>query len=68
MWREVDENGFLVNSFADTVEAKFPMLVVRGLGGLMYMAGALIMTWNLWMTVKHGVKKEERAEEASAAS
>ena len=68
MWREVDENGFLVNSFADTVEAKFPMLVVRGLGGVMYMAGALIMTWNLWMTVKHGVKKEEKVEEASAAS
>eukprot|EP00581_Thalassiosira_minuscula_P021288 CAMPEP_0184440654 /NCGR_PEP_ID=MMETSP0738-20130409/755677_1 /TAXON_ID=385413 /ORGANISM="Thalassiosira miniscula, Strain CCMP1093" /LENGTH=528 /DNA_ID=CAMNT_0026808557 /DNA_START=685 /DNA_END=2268 /DNA_ORIENTATION=- len=33
MWREVDANGFLVNSFADTVSAKFPMYVVRGLGG-----------------------------------
>jgi cytochrome c oxidase cbb3-type subunit 1 len=32
MWREVDANGFLVNSFADTVAAKFPMYVVRGSG------------------------------------
>ena len=52
MWREVDANGFLVNSFADTVAAKFPMYVVRGMGGVMYLAGALIMCWNLWMTVK----------------
>ena len=38
MWREVDANGFLVNSFADTVAAKFPMYVVRGLGGVMFLA------------------------------
>jgi cytochrome c oxidase cbb3-type subunit 1 len=54
MWREVDAQGFLVNSFADTVAAKFPMYVVRGLGGVMFLTGALIMVWNLWMTVKKG--------------
>jgi cytochrome c oxidase cbb3-type subunit I len=52
MWREVDANGFLVNSFADTVDAKFPMYVVRALGGGMFLVGALIMAWNLWMTVR----------------
>lgn len=52
MWREVDANGFLVNAFADTVAAKFPMYVVRALGGLMFLTGALIMCWNLWMTVR----------------
>jgi cytochrome c oxidase cbb3-type subunit 1 len=41
-----------VNAFADTVAAKFPMYVVRGLGGLMFLSGALIMTYNLWMTVR----------------
>ncbi|MDA3889951.1 MAG: cytochrome-c oxidase, cbb3-type subunit I [Allgaiera sp.] len=51
MWREVDANGFLVNSFADTVAAKFPMYVVRALGGAMYLTGALIMCVNLWKTV-----------------
>ena len=50
MWREVDAQGFLVNSFADTVSAKFPMYVVRGTGGLMYLTGASIMAWNLWKT------------------
>jgi cytochrome c oxidase cbb3-type subunit 1 len=52
MWREVDANGFLVNAFADTVAAKLPMYVVRGLGGTMFLAGALIMAYNLWMTVR----------------
>ncbi len=51
MWREVDSQGFLVNAFADTVAAKYPMYVVRALGGVMYLTGALIMAWNLWATV-----------------
>jgi cytochrome c oxidase cbb3-type subunit 1 len=51
MWREVDANGFLVNSFADTVAAKFPMYVVRALGGTMFLVGAIIMCFNLWKTV-----------------
>ncbi|SHH26664.1 cytochrome c oxidase cbb3-type subunit 1 [Cognatishimia maritima] len=58
MWREVDANGFLVNSFADTVAAKFPMYVVRGLGGVMYLAGAIIMCVNLWLTVRKAPAKE----------
>ncbi len=52
MWREVDDQGFLVNSFADTVSAKFPMYVVRGLGGVLYLSGAAIMCWNMWMTIR----------------
>jgi len=51
MWREVDANGFLVNAFADTVSAKFPMYVVRALGGTLYLTGAVIMLYNLWATV-----------------
>ncbi len=54
MWREVDDQGFLVNAFADTVSAKFPMYVVRGLGGVLFLAGALIMVWNMWMTIRAG--------------
>jgi len=60
MWREVDANGFLVNAFADTVAAKYPMYVVRTLGGLLYMIGGIIMCYNLWMTV--------RAQPAKASS
>jgi cytochrome c oxidase cbb3-type subunit I len=52
MWREVDDQGFLVNSFADTVSAKFPMYVVRALGGMLFVIGAVIMAYNLIRTVR----------------
>ena len=58
MWREVDANGFLVNTFADTVAAKFPMNVVRAVGGLLFLSGAIIMCYNLWMTVRRAPAKE----------
>ncbi len=54
MWREVDDQGFLVNAFADTVAAKFPMYVVRATGGLLYLGGALLMCWNIWKTISAG--------------
>ena len=58
MWREVDANGFLVNSFADTVAAKKPMNIVRGLGGVLFLTGSIIMCYNLWMTVRKAPAKE----------
>jgi cytochrome c oxidase cbb3-type subunit 1 len=33
MWREYDDQGFLVNSFAESVNAMFPMYVIRAIGG-----------------------------------
>ena len=66
MWREVDANGFLVNSFSDTVAAKFPMYVVRGLGGVLYLAGAIIMLVNLYLTVKRGPAVERQTAVAHA--
>jgi cytochrome c oxidase cbb3-type subunit I len=66
MWREVDAQGFLVNSFADTVAAKFPMYVVRGLGGVLYLTGALIMAWNLYMTVRKSAVRRDVAAAAPA--
>jgi cytochrome c oxidase cbb3-type subunit 1 len=66
MWREVDAQGFLVNSFADTVAAKHPMYVVRGLGGVMYLTGALIMAWNLYMTVRKGAVRRDAPVAAPA--
>ncbi|MSU89612.1 cytochrome-c oxidase, cbb3-type subunit I [Rhodobacteraceae bacterium 2CG4] len=68
MWREVDAQGFLVNSFADTVAAKLPMYIVRGLGGVLYLAGALLMVWNLWMTARGVGQDEALARPAPAAA
>lgn len=67
MWREYDAQGFLVNSFADTIVAKFPMYVVRGLGGVLYLTGAVIMCYNLWQTAR-GRLSGERAPSPSTVA
>ncbi len=51
MWRAYDEMGFLQYSFVETVEAMHPYYVIRLLGGVLYLTGALIMAFNLWKTV-----------------
>ena len=48
MWREYDEQGFLVYSFVETVAAMHPYYLIRALGGLLYLTGALIMAFNVW--------------------
>ena len=58
MWREYGADGYLVNSFADTVSALFPMYLLRAFGGLLYLAGFLVMIWNVWMTLAGKVRSE----------
>jgi cytochrome c oxidase cbb3-type subunit 1 len=54
MWRAYTSLGFLEYSFIETVEAMHPFYVIRALGGALFVIGALIMAYNLWMTVRHG--------------
>jgi cytochrome c oxidase cbb3-type subunit 1 len=58
MWRAYDELGFLQYSFVETVEAMHPYYVIRALGGVLYLAGGLIMAFNLWKTVTEGEAAE----------
>ena len=52
MWRAYTSLGFLEYSFVETVEAMHPFYVIRALGGILFLSGALIMVFNLWKTVK----------------
>ncbi|NWG53028.1 MAG: cytochrome-c oxidase, cbb3-type subunit I [Hydrogenophilaceae bacterium] len=52
MWRAYDQLGFLQYSFVETVEAMHPYYIIRALGGLLYLAGALLMAYNLWRTAR----------------
>ncbi|MBN8976174.1 MAG: cytochrome-c oxidase, cbb3-type subunit I [Rhizobiales bacterium] len=58
MWREYDEQGFLVYSFAETVAAMHPYYVMRVSGGVFYLAGGLLMAWNVYQTIRGRVRKE----------
>ena len=52
MWREYTPDGFLANSFIETVSAKHIQNVIRTVGGLMFLSGAVIMSYNLWRTIR----------------
>src|SRR5512145_3084508 len=52
MWRAYDELGFLQYSFVETVAAMHPFYVIRALGGVLFLTGALIMAYNLWRTAQ----------------
>jgi cytochrome c oxidase cbb3-type subunit 1 len=51
MWRAYTSLGFLEYSFVETVEAMHPFYVIRAIGGLLFLSGALLMVYNLWKTV-----------------
>jgi cytochrome c oxidase cbb3-type subunit 1 len=58
MWREYDDLGFLVYSFAESMEAMHPMYIIRALGGVLYLTGALIMAFNVWKTIRGELREE----------
>jgi cytochrome c oxidase cbb3-type subunit I len=58
MWREYGGDGYLVYSFAEVVAAMHPLYLIRAAGGLLYLAGALIMVWNVWMTIAGKLRDE----------
>ncbi len=58
MWREYDDQGFLVYSFAETVAAMFPYYVIRMTGGLLYLTGGLVMAWNVYQTIRGNLRDE----------
>ena len=59
MWREYGADGYLVNTFAETVLALHPMFLLRAFGGLLYLAGATVMTANVWLTILGHLREEE---------
>jgi cytochrome c oxidase cbb3-type subunit 1 len=58
MWRAYDHLGFLQYSFVETVAAMHPFYVIRGLGGVLFLLGALIMVYNLVRTVRGDTRAE----------
>ncbi len=54
MWRAVGEDGTLTYTFVESVKATYPFYVIRLLGGLLYLSGMLLMTWNMLKTINAG--------------
>ena len=61
MWRAYNQDGTLTYAFVESVVASYPGWIVRTLGGAVFLAGMLIMAYNVFMTVR-------RAEPARTAA
>jgi cytochrome c oxidase cbb3-type subunit 1 len=67
MWRAYTSLGFLEYSFIETSEAMHPYYVIRALGGVLFLIGALIMVYNLIMTVRSPATAPTREQRPALA-
>ncbi len=54
MWKNFTEEGQLKFQFLETVTNIIPMYITRSIGGTLYLAGAIVMVYNLYKTMKAG--------------
>jgi cytochrome c oxidase cbb3-type subunit 1 len=54
MWRAINEDGTLTYTFIESVKSTYPFYWIRLLGGLMYLAGMVLMAWNMVKTIREG--------------
>ncbi len=52
MWRAVNADGTLTYAFVESVKATYPFYAIRLLGGALFLAGMLIMAWNVIRTIR----------------
>jgi cytochrome c oxidase cbb3-type subunit 1 len=52
MWRAVNADGTLTYTFVEGVKSTYPYYVIRFGGGLLYLAGMLMMAYNTFMTMR----------------
>ena len=64
MWRTYNDSGTLSYSFVQTMEAMIPYYVVRAIGGLLFLIGAMVGTWNVFMTIRRPAPEAAAGEEA----
>ena len=51
MWRATNPDGTLTYSFVESVKATYPFYSIRLLGGVMFLAGMVIMLYNVLKTI-----------------
>ena len=66
MWRATNADGTLTYAFVESVKATYPYYVIRFGGGLLYLAGMLIMFYNCVQTVRVGRPEDARVPVAMA--
>jgi len=67
MWRATNGDGTLTYSFVESVQAMHPYYIVRFMGGVFFLLGAIVMAWNIWKTIA-GAKPATATIPAPAAA
>jgi len=67
-WKEFTPEGQLKYQFLEVVQQMRPFYAMRGIGGTLYLIGALLMVYNLYKTIKTGELLENEAAEAAPLS
>jgi cytochrome c oxidase cbb3-type subunit 1 len=58
MWRAVNDDGTLTYTFVESVKATYPFYAIRLAGGVLFLAGMLLMAWNVARTAAIGKASE----------
>ena len=67
MWKEFNPDGTLAyGNFLETVNEIIPMYWMRAIGGTLYIIGAIVMIYNVIVTIKQGTDVEDELAEAAA--
>ncbi|QRM89876.1 cytochrome-c oxidase, cbb3-type subunit I [Lacinutrix sp. WUR7] len=67
MWKQFNPDGTLMyGNFLETVTEIMPMYYMRAVGGTLYIAGMLILVYNVYVTIRQGSKVEDELAEAPA--
>jgi cytochrome c oxidase cbb3-type subunit 1 len=61
MWRAFDDFGNLQYSFVESVAAMHPFYAMRAIGGMFFLTGMLLMAYNVFATIRQGVRDAELA-------
>jgi cytochrome c oxidase cbb3-type subunit 1 len=67
MWRAVNDDGTLTYTFIESIKATHPYYIGRLAGGLVFLAGMLVMVWNMVMTIRGGDAVVETVAAPAAA-
>jgi cytochrome c oxidase cbb3-type subunit I len=54
MWRATNADGTLMYSFVQSVKDTYPFWIIRLLGGILFLSGMLMMTYNMFKTMAGG--------------
>ena len=65
MWKTFTPEGQLKFQFLETVTHILPMYIARSIGGLIYISGVVLMTYNLIKTIGKGSFVADEAAEAA---